>query len=423
MKIEYASPNPERMDAGGAVESSLSDAEQAVSNPLFTNPREYMEFRHKGLFGYFKYRFEWHALDRCLAGLQDIQRVCDCPCGPGRLFPYWKRRFSTVVGLDMSDSMVEAAGKLHRELDLSGAVGKADAFELEQGVTESVDLVVSVRFFYYFERAQRIRLLRSLASLTEKHVLVMYKTYETARGRRNHRKSRTTDHALPKKFCSYREMIEEVEQAGLECVRIQPIAESSDRCYVLARRPSPAIGLRPQPVVDRRTPERKAGSILKIAAALLFACIVMQYFPVVLDRDENAVENAVQNYQDGNDRFYVSEARYLEDLDTGHDLTVLSNPDLVAGVIQRDRIESRDSFFILSPEHLSRIRRSAVWQDLRMQGTIGLKDGRFFVLSTETRQKPVRAVPTPRKGVHRIQYNSSAHIHMYSAMSRQMPEA
>lgn len=121
------------------------------------------------------------------------------PCGPGRLFPYWKKRGVGTLGVDLSDEMVEAARLRKIDLDIPGEVIKADAFCLHDVLSEKPDLVASIRFFYYFDRPQRIQLLRSLASTARKYLLLQYKTMSTLKGRRTFTRSRNKKYA--KKFC------------------------------------------------------------------------------------------------------------------------------------------------------------------------------------------------------------------------------
>lgn len=362
---------------------------ESIANPIFTDPREYLRFRHKGLFGYLKHWFEWRALDRCLSGRRDLDSICDCPCGPGRLFHYWKRRFRHVDAVDLSDSMVDAASELHGRLGLSGSVQKADAFALRGALETPSDLVASIRFFYYFERPQRVDLLRSLSMASRKYVLVMYKTTATWRGRRNHARTQSSNHALPKKFCSYDEILSEVVEAGLQCLRIQPIGETADRVYVLACKAGQREEQQRRPLIDRTTPERKMARILAAAAVLLFASMMSSHVRAIVDPDEHAIEDVVRECQDGNDRFYVSVSPDLEDLDTDRTLSFMTSAADVASVLERDRREAKDSFFIVSQKHLERIQASTVWRHLCMWKTVELSDERYFLLSTERKESHV----------------------------------
>jgi len=212
----------------------------AASYPLFVDPQEYLEFRKGGFFsGYFKRWSEWRAIDRCLRGVEHISTVCDAPCGPGRLFPYWQKRKLRVIGVDLSVPMVEAAKTRHSQMDLCGYVIEGDVFHLQEYLAEAPDLVVSVRFCYYFDREERIGLIHSLASVVRRYLLLQYKTSETRKGRRNLARIRSgrRSHPSSKRYCSYRSITEEIGEAGLRCLRVQPISEASDFVFVLARKP------------------------------------------------------------------------------------------------------------------------------------------------------------------------------------------
>ena len=203
--------------------------------PLFVDPEYYMKCRvPRGIPGWLKIRSEYRALDRCLAATAGVASVLDVPCGPGRLFPYWRRRGLSVIGMDLSPPMVEAATKLHAVMGLPGRVGKADAFNFEAELKESVDLAASVRFAYYFEGPKRVELMRSLATVAKRYVLVQYKSSETFKGRRNEAKSKGNDRS--KFHTQHATIVEDMRAAGLMPLRVEPIGEFSDRVYAIAQK-------------------------------------------------------------------------------------------------------------------------------------------------------------------------------------------
>lgn len=219
--------------------------EKTIPYPLFKKPIEYMNFRKGGFFrGHFKRWSERRAIDRCLSGLSDIRTVCDCPCGPGRLFPYWKRKSLRIIGVDLSDPMVDAAVGKQNELGIYGSILKGDAFNLKPYLKEKPDLVASVRFCYYFDGGNRIDLLQSLASASRRYILVQYKTSQTRKGKRNlaRIKSGKRSHPSSKKYCSHQDIINEVLEAGLICQRIESVSEASDFVFVLAEKPNNTTG-------------------------------------------------------------------------------------------------------------------------------------------------------------------------------------
>jgi predicted TPR repeat methyltransferase len=208
--------------------------EHAIRNPLFENAEQYLEFRKgKFIFGIFKNWFERRAISKCLNGFDDVYTVCDIPCGPGWLSPYWREKGYRVISADLSDPMVEAARKMHQRLNLEGRVIKCNAFTLKNTVKKGEpDLIASVRFLYYFKSTDRIGLLKTMAEVSRKYLLVQYKTVETWRGQKKSKMAYSG-----KEFCSHREIREELQAAGLDCIRIVPIAQSSDRVFVMAKIP------------------------------------------------------------------------------------------------------------------------------------------------------------------------------------------
>ena len=227
-----------------AATAGLSGTGAALDSrayPVFTEPADYMACREGGhLLVHTKRFFERRAIRRCLDGLTDIRAVVDVPCGPGRLFPYWRRRGFVVTGMDFSMPMVAAATERHRDLGLQGRVLWGDAFRPETYPGEVPDLVASVRFVYYFGREQRVALLEALAAVSRRYVLAQYKTWETLRGRKTQGRTRRKHGANGKQFCSRAEIAEELQQASLTCLRIEPIGPWSDRVFVMAERASGA---------------------------------------------------------------------------------------------------------------------------------------------------------------------------------------
>jgi SAM-dependent methyltransferase len=221
-----------------AVSTSNKTAEYSHKYPLFENPREYLESRRgKYLYGVFKRWSERRAINKSLADLDNINYVCDAPCGPGRLFSYWGKRGYRVTGVDLSDPMIAAAHETCTAFNPRNVVIKGDAFSLNDSLAgERPDLVASIRFFYYFKRDKRIELLKTMAAASKKYLLVQYKTTETIRGRRRLRMFARSASPSSQQFCSNEEIREELEAAGLELIRIVPISQASDRVFVAARK-------------------------------------------------------------------------------------------------------------------------------------------------------------------------------------------
>lgn len=204
-----------------------------MNYPIFNNPKAYLN-RRGGKPGvrWLKRWFEFRAIRRALAQADGIETVCDVPCGPGRLFPLWSDLGFEICGVDLSDDFLSAASDARSSLGLPGKIVKGDAFELSANIAP-VDMVASVRFLYYFDRDQRLALLRELADASLRYVLTQYKTSETRKGRRNSTKPGRSQGVYGKRFCTYQEIEDEISEAGLVLRGIFPIAQSSDRVFVM----------------------------------------------------------------------------------------------------------------------------------------------------------------------------------------------
>ena len=201
--------------------------------PVFRDPKGYLA-RREGRFApktLLKKWYERRAIDRCLSHTSRVASVCDVPCGPGRLFEVWRDRGWRVTGMDLSEEMVEASRVRHQQLELGGEIIHHNAFEPSETV---VDLVASIRFVYYFEKEKRIELIRSLAEISNRYLLLQYKTVETRKGRKNANKPLNKNRAYAKYHCTNREIAEEIAEAGLTLLTIELISQSSDRVFVLA---------------------------------------------------------------------------------------------------------------------------------------------------------------------------------------------
>ena len=204
--------------------------------PLFKDPEGYLRLRQPGgVLGVVKNMGEHRALGACLRDLGDLVTVLDIPCGPGRLFPYYRRRGLCVTGADFGTEMLAAAVRCRAKLGLAGGDCRADAFCLPWR-DDAFDCVISVRFAYYFERLRRLALLEELARVASRGIVVQvkiaYGMMNVARRVTGRAKKRNRGKLLLEK----REILADFADAGLEVVRIAPLSHlRSDRAFVAAR--------------------------------------------------------------------------------------------------------------------------------------------------------------------------------------------
>lgn len=356
----------------------MADTWLDMDYPLFNNPKEYLAFRKgEGFAAPIKQWAEWHVLDRCLKGVKDISTVCDCPCGPGRLFPYWRKRRFNLIGADFSDEMVEAAYDKRSDMNIPGRILKADAFHLNEDVTEKPDLVVSIRFCYYFDRSTRIQLLRSFAQVSRKYVLVQYKTPTTIKGRITFFKSLHSKN--PKQFCANKDIISEIKEAGLIPLRLVLKGDSSDRAYVLAQKPDEKTNRKQRNKIYY--PRTLRNSIL--AAVAILVMFVSYHRGFIGDIHERQVGRIVQKYQDGNDHFYIAQSSHLEDLRTGKWLSLMNNVSEASGFAAIDRAEEEDSYFLVLKKDLPSLKETPLWAKLCIVEEVEIGSKHYVLLSTE----------------------------------------
>jgi len=209
--------------------------EAAIRYPVFHDPEEYLELRRgKWPLRGIKRWAEYRAIRTCLDRTRNVTSLCDCPCGPGRLFDFRRRLDLPVYAVDLSPDMTAAAGTLHRRMGLRGGVFRGDAFNLKAVVPSAVDLVCSLRFLYYFGEEHRQYLLHSLAEVTRRYLLLQYKTCDTLRGRRNARREARKPEPS-KVYLSTQDIEADVQRAGFELLSIVPIGFASDRVFVICR--------------------------------------------------------------------------------------------------------------------------------------------------------------------------------------------
>ena len=163
-------------------------------------------------------------------------RVLDLPCGAGRLMEPMMGRDYRVVGADISREML-AAG-MHRMQGRKGFQGlvRCDIGRLpfREG---SFDLVVCMRFLYYFEAAERVLLIREMARLSRRWLILQYRLHPTLPSllwKLRHRAGMTS-RDRSRRCLSVRDIRREVEQAaGLRIIRVRPVSVFfSDRAYIL----------------------------------------------------------------------------------------------------------------------------------------------------------------------------------------------
>jgi len=134
----------------------------------------------------------------------------------------------------------------------------------------------------------------------------------------------------------------------------------------------------------------KLGRVAAAAAVIIIGLLISRYWKMITDPHEAAVERLVKKYQDGNDHFYVSADRHLEDLRTTRNLSVISVVSDAPERIATDRAELEDSYFLISCSDLKKIKKTATWRQLSVVREFDLAGERFVLLTTELSNKPIK---------------------------------
>lgn len=209
------------------------------SYPLFRRASNYAAKRRaRSLFEHLRYGLERRALRACLAATSHVRSVLDVPCGMGRLFPFWLQQELRVLGVELSPAMAQVArAALAKHADSEVRIG--DAFALPMLAEEKVDLVVCVRFLYYFDAEERQSLFRGFYSATNRYLLLQFKDGSThAEHFRAWRREKRSARRLTKVkiACMRRELESELRTSGfrvLDIIRPHPF---TDRSFVLAEK-------------------------------------------------------------------------------------------------------------------------------------------------------------------------------------------
>lgn len=67
-----------------------------------------------------------------LVGRQDVKKVADVGCGPGRVAAFLARRGFDVIGMDLSEALLSIARTAHPDIEFR--LGQLDALPIEAGV-------------------------------------------------------------------------------------------------------------------------------------------------------------------------------------------------------------------------------------------------------------------------------------------------
>jgi len=194
---------------------------------------EYEERRFSGALARWKHRHDEALVTRLLARSGPHASVLDLPCGTGRLFPALERAVPLVLGADLALEMMQAG----RSARPGSRVPLFQADGLRLPLKDaSVDALVSLRFLFHFERAERVAMLREFARVARHAVIVQARLATSVKHAGRWLRSHVGLSRRYRPAPGAAELERELSEAGLELREFVPVSRLfSDKALLLAR--------------------------------------------------------------------------------------------------------------------------------------------------------------------------------------------
>jgi len=176
-------------------------------------------------------QLKWKAIQFALKVAQPIKTILDIPCGTGRFTPDLAKQGYHIVGADISVPMMSEARKQDSGENLHGYV-QADAENLPFP-ENSLDCIMSIRFMHHIDPATRIRILRDMARVSCRWLIIDYRHRYSFRYRMRVAKLKLglSKRVLPR--VSHDELKHEFSTAGIDIVKVVPVGRFSDKWIVV----------------------------------------------------------------------------------------------------------------------------------------------------------------------------------------------
>ena len=184
-----------------------------------------------------RHRAEWRAIERALARAGGVRELLDLPTGTGRFVDALLASGVRVAGADISREMMgQAQARVAgRDAGAGFVQCEAESMPFRDG---SFDMAMSIRFFMHLTPVVRLSVLRELARVSRRWVLVDYRHRHAPRNvikRWAHALRLRKSPAPPR--VSRDEMHAELAAAGLRSVEIFVVTPLfSDKWFVLCEK-------------------------------------------------------------------------------------------------------------------------------------------------------------------------------------------
>lgn len=194
---------------------------------------EYEARRFKAPLARWKHRRDEALVAELLARSGPHGSVLDLPCGTGRLLPALGRSAPLVLGADLALEMMQAGRAARPTLRVPLFQADATRLPLADG---SVDALVSLRFLFHFERAERVAMLAEFARVARRAVIVQVRLAASVKHVARGLRARVGLARRYRPAQGRAELAAELRSAGLELVLVAPLSRLfSDKALLLAR--------------------------------------------------------------------------------------------------------------------------------------------------------------------------------------------
>lgn len=337
-------------------------------------------------------RREKRCIISALANVPHGAHILDLPCGNGRFLPLLKKLGYRITAADSSGYMVRKV-RHYVEPFREDCVDKMDNFHIVNIFDihfedDCFDAVVCNRLFHHFNEPEvRRQALKGLRRICSGPIVVSFfckfaidaitsRLSDMVRGKR-------TIGRIP---ISYKTFEKEAHECGLIVERWIPARPFiSKQWYAVLRRDNNVHirSARLYDVVEWAEVGRKISRVAAVVAVILLGGLLLLNMRAIVDPHEFEVERIAREYQDGNDKFYVSADDDLEDLRTNDNLSVIANVDEVDDKVADDISNSKDSYFLISEKDAAKLKNTPIWAQLSFIRMVHLKNEHFILLSTE----------------------------------------
>ncbi len=121
-----------------------------------------------------KHQREMAMIEEAFAGLKNVRKVLDAPCGVGRATMWFARQGYSVTGIDLGEAAVEVSREQLATAKLQADVEKQDIFHMHYE-DQVFDAVLCFRLLHHFSDTKlREQLIAELCRVSANYIVISY---------------------------------------------------------------------------------------------------------------------------------------------------------------------------------------------------------------------------------------------------------